>query len=127
MKNIFFVISLLALLCGCSSDSRLYISGNELLFDGQCVARLLPCGDSRLRCTDAVERIDDNTLKVTRTYTALCDIDSVRLTLDVSHLLPCEQIIIPSVCYNGNMWGRGKEPKGYATDGVCHTYSYRRT
>ncbi|MBR5150807.1 MAG: hypothetical protein IKW61_05855 [Bacteroidaceae bacterium] len=127
MKNIFFVISLLALLCGCSSDSRLYISGNELLFDGQCVARLLPCGDSRLRCTDAAERIDDNTLKVTRTYTALCDIDSVRLTLDVSHLSPCEQIIIPSVCYNGNTWGRGKEPKGYATDGVCHTYSYRRT
>ena len=35
--------------------------------------------------------------------------------------------VIPGVSYNGNNWGRGKEPKGLAHDGQPWMFDYRRT
>ncbi len=35
--------------------------------------------------------------------------------------------VIPGVSYNGNDWGRGKEPKGLAHDGQPWIFDYRRT
>ena len=37
------------------------------------------------------------------------------------------QYLIPGVSYNGNAWGRGKEPKGLALDGQPWVFDYRRT
>ena len=127
MKNTFILTLLLVLLAGCSGNSRLYVGDGKLYADGTPVGEILPYKAAGIRTTDKVERVDDNTIKLTRTFEALEALDSVRLTLDIRHALPCSRVIMPSVCYDGNHWGRGKEPKGYVTDGVCHTYSYRRT
>ena len=35
--------------------------------------------------------------------------------------------LIPGVSYNGNHWGRGKEPKGLTLDGSPWIFDYRRT
>ena len=35
--------------------------------------------------------------------------------------------LIPGVSYNGNGWGRGKEPKGLSLDGEPWIFDYRRT
>lgn len=35
--------------------------------------------------------------------------------------------VIPGVSYNGNNWGRGKEPKGLALEGRPWVFDYRRT
>lgn len=91
------------------------------------VGTLMSEADEYVSYCDRVEKIDHNTIRVVRTFTALEDVDSVRLTLDFRHDSECAFAMIPSVSYNGNDWGRGAEPKGFMTDGVCHTYSYRRT
>ena len=127
MRNTLIITLLLALFASCSNQSRLYVGDGRLYIDGTTVGEIAPYETANIRTTDKVERVNDNTIKLTRTFEALADIDSVRLTIDIRHSRPCHRAIIPSVCYDGNHWGRGKEPKGYATDGVCHTYSYRRT
>ena len=68
--------------------------------------------------SDKARSIDDATIKITRTFTATEDVDSARLTLNFRHLSPCAYAMIPSVCYNGNHWGRGREPKGFQTNGI---------
>ena len=35
--------------------------------------------------------------------------------------------VIPAVLYNGNAWGRGKEPKGLSCDGAPWVFDHRRT
>ncbi|MBR2607332.1 MAG: hypothetical protein IKC70_05315 [Bacteroidaceae bacterium] len=126
MKNIILIISMLAIIVGCD-NGRISIKEGKLYFCNEKVGEFTPCTQTGVRFEDAVERIDDNILKVTRTFTAEENIDSVRLTFDFCHAYKCQQVIIPSVCYNGNHWGRGKEPKGFKTNDVWHTYSYRRT
>lgn len=127
MKNKFMILSLLAILVGCGSDLRLTADGDTVYYGETPVGTFRPVADNAVECTDVVETLDANTLKITRTFTAVRDVDSVRLTLDFCHAYEPVSAIIPSVCYNGNHWGRGKEPKGFSTDGVWHTYSYRRT
>ena len=127
MKNTLVLTLLLMLLVGCGNSSHLYVGDDKLYYDGSVVGEIVPYKAAGLRATDKVERIDGNTVKITRTFEALEAMDSVRLTLDIRHNARCHRTIIPSVCYDGNHWGRGKEPKGYETDGVCHSYSYRRT
>lgn len=126
MKKIFIIISMIAVIVGCDND-RFSIKDGNLYFCKEKVGEFVPCKQTGVRFKDAVEHIDDNTIKVTRTFTAEENIDSVRLTFDFCHTHKCKQQIIPSVCYNGNHWGRGKEPKGFKTNDEWHTYSYRRT
>ena len=127
MKKTFFILSTLAImLVGCNNDS-LTVKGNKLYCCNEKVGELVPCTQTGISFEDEAERIDNNILKITRTFTAKEDIDSARLTFDFRHAYKCQQAIIPAVCYNGNHWGRGKEPKGFKTNDVWHTYSYRRT
>lgn len=126
MKNLFILLSMLAVIVGCDND-RFFIKNGELYFCNEKVGEFVPCAQTGVKFKDAAKLIDDNIIEVTRTFTAKGNIDTARLTLDFRHAHKCQQAIIPSVCYNGNHWGRGKEPKGFVTDGVCHTYSYRRT
>ncbi len=126
MKKILLTLSILAIVIGCNNES-IAIKGDKFYFCNEEVGTFMPNTQTGIRVKDAVKKIDDNIFKVTRTFTAKEDIDSARLTFDFCHTHKCQQAIIPSVCYNGNHWGRGKEPKGYQTNGVWHTYSYRRT
>ena len=40
---------------------------------------------------------------------------------------PYRHYVIPAVIYNGNAWGKGKEPKGLALDGKPWVFDHRRT
>ena len=126
MKKIFIVFSLLAAVVSCAGPS-LSVKDGSVFYGKAKVGTLMSEADEYVSYCDRVEKIDHNTIRVVRTFTALEDVDSVRLTLDFRHDSECDFAMIPSVCYNGNDWGRGEEPKGFKTDGVWHTYSYLRT
>ena len=127
MKKFYSIIFVLVFLVGCDRNAYLQFDGNSLIYNKVYVGKLSENHCQHLKYTDEIELLDTNFVKVTRMYEALEDLDSVCLTLDFLHDSRCDYVMIPSVCYNGNHWGRGKEPKGFQTDGVWHTYSYRRT
>ena len=127
MKKTFILLSLLAILAGCNNRPHLTSDGNVLYYGNTPVGTFLSETNETVTYDDRLEFLDDQTLKITRTFTALHDIDSIRLTLNFRHESECRSAMIPSICYEGNHWGKGKEPKGFRTDGVWHTYSYRRT
>ena len=127
MKKVLILLSLLVTLVGCNNGSRLSSDDNKIYYGETPVGTFLPVESDAIAYDDQMEFLDDNTLKITRTFTALQDIDSIRLTLNFRHESECQSAMIPSVSYDGNHWGKGKEPKGFQTDGVWHTYSYRRT
>ncbi len=124
MKRV--TIILILLLCS-SCASRLKVQSGQLYYADSFVGELAFEQTPNVIYTDAIERLDNQTVRIVRTFTATEDVDSVRLTLNFCHTSPCAYAMIPSVCYNGNHWGLGKEPKGFQTDGAWHTYSYRRT
>ena len=76
---------------------------------------------------EKVERLDNCTYKITCTFMALDNLDSVRLEPRFVHLSQAGFWMIPSVSYNGNAWGTGGEPKGAKEKGEWRTTSYRRT
>ena len=76
---------------------------------------------------EKVEALDSTTFKATVAFKALKDLDSVRLEAGFVHNSGSGFWMIPSVSYNGNDWGRGKEPKGAKADGQWRTVSFRRT
>lgn len=125
MKKITLLI-LAAIIC-CACNSKIEVRNGVVYYDNAAVGELTCEACEGVEYSDKARSIDDATIKITRTFTATEDVDSARLTLNFRHLSPCTYVMIPSVCYNGNHWGRGREPKGYQTDGVWHTYSYRRT
>ena len=51
----------------------------------------------------------------------------VQLELRVQADFAFTHYLIPGVSYNGNHWGRGKEPKGLTWDGQPWVFDYRRT
>ncbi|MBR5174576.1 MAG: hypothetical protein IKW89_01450 [Bacteroidales bacterium] len=76
---------------------------------------------------EKIKALDSVTFKATVTFKALEDLDSVRLEAGFIHNSGSGFWMIPSVNYNGNDWGRGKEPKGAKHDGQWRTVSFRRT
>ena len=126
MKKILIVFSLLAALVSCAGPS-ISVKDGSVFYGKAKVGTLMSEADECVSYCDRVEKVDYNTIRVVRTFTALDDVDSVRLTLDFRHDSECAFAMIPAVCYNGNDWGKGEEPKGFKTDGVWHTYSYLRT
>lgn len=53
--------------------------------------------------------------------------DSASFSLDFTQPVKPEWWMVPAVSYNGNNWGRGKEPKGARTEEGWYTYSHRTT
>jgi hypothetical protein len=93
------------------------------------IGELLPFKIRNLQTRDEIEEIGNGVFRITRTCrnTGKTTADSVRITLDFIHLSPTDFNMIPSVSYNGNNWGRGKEPKGFEQEGQSWTFSSRRT
>jgi len=123
---------LLFLLSGCQAENEYHwvasSKGAELKFDDYLIGTLLqPAKTEEISIADHIEKIDPSFFKITRTCTALKTIDSVCLTLEFEVNAPTLYALIPSVNYNGNQWGRGKEPKGFKHEGQWWTVSYRAT
>ena len=76
---------------------------------------------------EETERLDEETFRLNCTFTATENLDSTRLEAGFVHLSPSPFWMIPSVSYNGNEWGRGKEPKGARENGEWRTVAARRT
>lgn len=116
-----FVLSLTA---GCSGSP---VKDGKVFSDGMSVGHFDSVTTGDFVFSDRSRVLEDGIIEFCRTFTALKDIDSARVELRFIHESPASYAIIPAVCYNGNEWGRGKEPKGFFTDGHVNTYSYRRT
>ena len=89
MKKAFILISLAAILAGCAGRSHLSVADGLINYDRTPVGAILPVSDAGMKYNDEIEYVDDNMLKVTRTFTALRDVDSVRLTIDFRHDSEC--------------------------------------
>lgn len=121
------VAVLVSVLFFSSCSNRLCVKKDGIYFNGNEIVAVVPYSEDGVVYQDDIERVNKNLLKVTRQFEAVEDVDDVHLVLDIRHNAKCDRLIIPSVTYNGNEWGRGREPKGFQTDGEWHTYSYRRT
>jgi hypothetical protein len=95
--------------------------------DKTVVGQLLDNRPEGIKVAGEITRLDSSTFRIVRRFTAVRDIDSASLSLDFRHHSRSRFWMIPSVSYNGNQWGRGKEPKGAAENGQWRTFLYRRT
>ena len=118
-------------LCSCQSKDKYHWEdkdGKMTLLSGKTiVGEFKQSAPEGMEQTSRVERLDSSTFKITTRFTAQKDIKKARICLDFVHQSVSDYWMIPSVSYNGNNWGRGKEPKGAKQDGQWRTISYRRT
>ena len=85
MRKTLILLFLFVALVGCNKYPHLQSDGNKLYYGDTPVGTFLPVTNDAVAYDDQIELLDDNTLKITRTFTALQDIDSVRLTFNFSH------------------------------------------
>jgi hypothetical protein len=76
---------------------------------------------------EKIVSLDSTTFKITRKYRAGKDIAAARICFDFVHASKSPYWMIPAVSYNGNNFGRGKEPKGASENEQWRTFSFRRT
>ena len=130
MKLHLFYFVLCFILLSCQSDKYHWKNQDDrmVLMSGKTVVgELNPSVTKGMNRTDQIEMLDSCTFKITCQYTALEDMETARINLDFVHKSASDYWMIPSVSYNGNNWGRGKEPKGAQQNGKWRTYSYRST
>ena len=76
----------------------------------------------------AIEPVEKGLYRVDWTFRAAADIPDAHISVDVDIPSESRWWMLPSISYNGNQWGTGREPKT-ASDGEngWWTYSYRRS
>ncbi len=94
---------------------------------GQTVGRIVAFHSPYFDEKHTVKYLGQNTYRVEWTFTARETVQDARLEVGFVHDSPAAWWMIPSVSYNGNQWGRGREPKGARTEQGWWTFSYRRT
>ncbi|MFA6127855.1 MAG: hypothetical protein WC699_11160 [Bacteroidales bacterium] len=106
------------------------IDGKQVLMAGEMQVGYLS-GESAtgIKSKDKIEQISEGVYRIRRTSMNKTgeSMDFVRLTLDFVHADTASYLMIPSVSYQGNTWGRGLEPKGYKKDGQWWSFSYSRS
>lgn len=130
MKLHLFYFVLCLLLLSCQSEKYHWKNQEDkmvLMVGKTVVGELNPSAPTGMSRTDQIEKLDSCTFKITCRYTASEDIEDARICLDFVHRSAAGYWMIPSVSYNGNDWGRGKEPKGAQQNGEWRTYSYLST
>ena len=101
----------------------------QFLAGGKAVAAIVPFAGKEIAATDAVKEARPGVFEWTRTfaYQGKDHVRPVRLTMEVEALYASRYNLIPAVSYDGNAWGTGGEPKGFAKDGQPWTFAYHRT
>ena len=125
-----FLFYVLVSSCQLKSEYRWVASseGMQLFCHDYKIGTLLnPDEKEGITFCDKIEIIDSSFFKITRTCTASETIDNVCFSIAFEVNSFSHYAIIPSVNYNGNNWGRGKEPKGFKHEGEWWTISYRAT
>lgn len=100
---------------------------NQLFQNGDRVGYVRCEMTEGLRLKQKVEKINENLFRFTNIISATRDIDSATFRFEFVHSSSPRYLLIPSVSYNGNYWGKGEEPKGFVCNGVARSYEYRRT
>ena len=127
--NIKLAISALtaaALLAGCSPFTW---KGQTLVGKGNAQILSLSTDVSEgLAISEKIDSPEEGLYHIMWTFTAENDIPDAHIIIDVTMPSGSSWWMMPSISYNGNQWGTGKEPKG-ASDGDdgWWTYSYRRS
>ncbi len=82
-----------------------------------------------ISCVEKKETLGGGLFKITRSFTNLENNErKLKFLFDASPLFDVNKYLIPSVSYNGNEWGEGKEPKGmYADNGEIWVHPYDHT
>ncbi len=77
---------------------------------------------------DDIHELDDGFYEIERSWTNILNKDiEVILNLDIrTNFLP-NFYFIPCVNYNGNRWGKGKEPKGLTCNNKPWVFAYNRS
>ncbi len=101
----------------------------SLVAGGKAVANLVPFTGKGIAANDSVRELRPGVFEWTRTfaYQGQDHVRPVRLTMEVEALYVSRYNLIPAVSYDGNAWGTGGEPKGFAKDGQPWTFAYHRT
>ena len=96
---------------------------------GRAVAALVPFAGENIAAADALREVRPGVFEWTRTfdYRGQDHVRPVRLTMELEALYASRYSLIPAVSYDGNAWGTGLEPKGFAKDGKPWTFAYHRT
>lgn len=107
--------------------------------DGRRIGRIVKEGQDAYRgrnatehplafsCTDTIRELENGIFEWTRVYRIRRDCDGLRLTMDFAAAHEADYWMIPGVSYNGNLWGKGLEPKGFDRDGEPWSYASHRT
>lgn len=93
------------------------------------VGALTPLAIDGLKSSEKIIPISEGVYRITRTVKNVSghSLDSLRLTIDFAASVKAFWLMIPSVSYNGNEWGRGLEPKGFQKDGAWWSFSFSRS
>lgn len=84
--------------------------------------------DGCIRAEITVEVLKPGREKLVCRWTNLSgEVLNVQPEIQVQSNFVFTHYVIPGVSYNGNDWGRGKEPKGLALEGRPWVFDYRRT
>lgn len=101
-------------------------------YDGVCHELLPLKSDVYVNAGICVEvsrkAVETGREKITCLWTNLTDRAlACQMEIRVCGTFAYTHYVIPGVSYNGNGWGRGKEPKGLSADGKPWVFDYRRT
>ncbi len=110
-----------------SGSEQYHWNGNHLLFQNETVGKLYYVLPEGLKVERSIKKINNNLFVVTNFIKAGKKLDSVSFSFNFIHNATPLFLMIPSVSYNGNQWGKGLEPKGFVQGGVVRSFEYRRS
>jgi hypothetical protein len=96
--------------------------------NGQPIGALVPFQEADFAAADEILEIQPGLFEWTRTftYTGQDYVRPARLTMEFVAFYQSRYSLIPAVMYDGNSWGKGKEPKGFRKNGQPWTFAYHR-
>ncbi len=99
-----------------------------LFGNGRTIAAIVPFHEAGFAAADDVVEVQPGVFEWTRTfaYTGQDYVHPARLTMELETVGKAGYMLIPAVMYDGNAWGKGKEPKGFEKDGQPWTFAYHR-
>ncbi len=92
------------------------------------IGTVLPIAAAGVSATDDITRVEDGVFKWTRelVFAGPYPREVRHISMEFATACAPEYGMIPAVSYNGNAWGRGLEPKGFAKDGESWTFASHR-
>lgn len=100
--------------------------GKALYANEQCVGVIKPYVHDQMRVDDEIKETEEGVFCWTRSFHSLAFIDNIQLTMEFVVPQPMTYGMIPSVSYNGNPWGPGRDIKGFTLGGEPWTFAYHR-